>query len=469
MLPSQIEFENLVKRLQGQKIEPAEIDAKEDLPLVSDGDKAFFIHHIVALANNVFPSFLIIGLEDKSWAVKGLDSSSSLMNSDQTHNRMNQILEKRLDPQLAIRYRTYVYEGNILGLVSVEGSRAPYLIAIDDDRYGGNRTKGEPCFIFRGAIYVRHGGSTIIANRQSRILEILNQSGGTDTSRPIEFLIKNNYIDVDAENYGRNSLTSQLVEITHSTKPGTVYDTTEAKSWVSFVFNPLDKNCKIDTVSLVNKLQPDKRIGREGKWYHGLPRPISNMLFNAKGTPKSYLGHWFPGNHYALTEYTHAFIISPDGHIQIAVTYPLFYERDFEGITVRFYSFVNLIGYFWQLVYLARAIYNDANYQGNTLILINFIGSAKTILADFAKGPNKKWVSIGDWEYTPSSQDQVQEDSIRIERQICLAEASEDDIETMIRDIAGELGKYFGQQSPKCFTPDTDEFPVNDYVRRNSR
>jgi hypothetical protein len=469
MLPSQIEFNDLIKQLQSQKTEPAEIDAKEELPLESDGDKAFFIHHIAALANNVSPSFLIIGLVDESWTVKGLDSGSSLINSDHTQNRMNQILEKRLDPQFAIRYRTYVYEGKILGLVSVKGSRAPYLIAIDDDRYGGNRTKGEPCYIYRGAIYVRHGCSTIIANRQSRILEILNQSGETGSNGPNEFLIKNNYVDVDAENYGRNSLTSQLVEITHSTKPGTVYDTSGAKSWVSFVFSPLDKNCKIDTVSLVTKLQPDKRIGREGKWYHGLPRPISDILFYAKGTPKSYLGHWFPGKHDSLTEYTHVISISPDGYIQIAVTYPLIYEKDYEGITVRFYAFVNLIGYFWQLVYLARAIYKDANYQGNTLILINLVGSTKTILADFAKGPNEKWVSIGDWEYTPSSQDQVQEDSIRIERQICLAEASEDHIETMIRDIAEELGKYYGQRSPKCFTPDTDEFPVNDYVSSNSR
>jgi hypothetical protein len=469
MLPSQTEFEALIKRLKSQTTELAEIDAKEDLPLSSEGDKAFFIHHVAALANNASPSFLVIGIEDKSWELRGLSSDSPLLNSDHTQNRMNQILEKRLDPQLAIRYRTYEHQGKTLGLVAIEGSRAPYLIAIDDDRYGGNRTKGENCFIFRGVIYVRHGGSTIIANRQSRILEILNQSGKTGTNGPNEFLIKNNYVDVDAENYGRNSLTSQLIEITHSTKPGTDYDTTEAKSWVSFVFSPIANNCKIDTVSLVTKLKPDNRIGREGKWYHGLPRPISDMLFYAKGTPKSFSGNWFPGNHDSPTEYTHAISILPDGNIQIAATYPLFYEREFYSMNVRFYSFVNLIGYFWQLVYLVKAIYKDADYHGNTRIIINLVGSAKTFMADLAKGPTKKWISIGDWEYSSSSHDQVQEDSIRIERQIHLAEASDDEIETMIRDIAGELGKYYGQQSPKCFTPDTNEFPVNDYISRNSR
>jgi hypothetical protein len=466
MLPSQTEFDALIKRLQSQKTEATEIDAKEDLPLVSDGDKAFFIHHVAALANNVLPSYLIIGIEDKSWRIKGLNSDSPLMNSDPTQNRMNQILEKRLDPQFAIRYRIYDYQGNTLGLVSVEGFRGPYLIAIDNDRYGGNRTKGEPCSIFRGAIYVRHGDSTVIANRQSRILEILNQSFETSSNGPNEFLIKNNYVDVDTEDYGKNSLTNKLVEITHSTIPGTLYDTTAAKSWVSFVFSPLDRNCKIDTVSLGVKLQPDKRIGREGKWYHGLPRPISDMLFYSRSTPRSYSGSWFPGKLESLTEYTYAISISPTGHSQVAATYPLFYERK-EG--VRFYSFVNLIGYFWQLIYLVSAVYEDAGYHGDTQILLNLIGSSNTFMLDLAKGPNQKWASIEDWEYTPSIQDQVQENPIRLERQINLAEASDDQIENLIRGIAGELGKYYGQQSPKCFTPDTDEFPVKDYVSSNSR
>lgn len=33
MVPTQLEFENLIKRLQSHKTEQAEIDAKEDLPL----------------------------------------------------------------------------------------------------------------------------------------------------------------------------------------------------------------------------------------------------------------------------------------------------------------------------------------------------------------------------------------------------------------------------------------------------
>ncbi|MEW5869075.1 MAG: ATP-binding protein [Chloroflexota bacterium] len=460
MLPSQTEFESLIQRLQSQKTELAEIDAKENLFLSTDGDKAFFIHHIAALANNVIPSYLIIGIEDKSWKIKGLSSGAPLMNSDQTQNRMNQILEKRLDPQLAIRYRTYDYQGKTLGLVSVEGNRAPYLIAIDDDRYGGNRTKGEPCYIFRGAIFVRHGDSTVIVNRQGRILEILDQSKEKGSNGPDEFFLKNNYIDVDAEDYGKNSLTDNLVEILRSTKPGTIDEANPAKSWVSFVFNPMGRDVKLDTVALRDKLQPDKRIGRDGEWYHGLPRPISDMLFYAKGTPKSYGGTWFPGEYGLPTKYTHAISILPTGHIQVIVTRPLFCVRD----GIRFYAFVSLIGYFWQLLYLARAVYRDAGIHGETLILINLIGSSDTFLADFAR-----WYSIFDWEYSASPQDQVQEKSICIKRQFNLVDANDNEIEALCRGVADEVGKYYGQQRPKCFTPDTNMFPMNDYVSKNYR
>jgi hypothetical protein len=469
MLPSQTEFDALIAKLQTQKTELSEIDAKEDLPLETDGDKAFFVHHVAALANNIVPSYLIIGIQDKSWEIKGLRDESPLKQSDQTKNKMNQILENKLDPQLAIGYRTYEYEGKTLGLGVIEGSQAPYLIAIGDGRFGGRRTKGEPSYLYRGAIYIRHGDSTVIANRQSRILEIINQTRVSVASEPDEFLVKNNYVDVDSDEYGKNPLTSNLVEITYSMDSERLYDKHDAKSWISFVFSPLERHCKIDTVSLGDKLQPDKLIGREGEWYQDLPRPISDMIFYGKNTPRSYFGSWFPTDRKSPPEYTHVISILPTGHIQIAVTYPLFYEREFDGINVRFFAFVNLIGYFWQLIYLVRAIYKDSGYHGITSVLVNLIGSSSTYLFDLTKGPNKKWISFGDWQYTPTLKDQSHEKAIRIERKINLTDVTDSELETMVRDIACELGNYFGQESPKCFTPDTNEFPANDYVNVNSK
>jgi hypothetical protein len=40
-------------------------------------------------------------------------------------------------------------------------------------------------------------------------------------------------------------------------------------------------------------------------------------------------------------------------------------------------------------------------------------------------------------------------------------------IETIIRDIATELGAYYGQDQPRCFHPRTSEFPVREYMQKN--
>ena len=471
MFLSQIEFEDLIKRLQTQKTESATMDAKVELHLKTDGDKADFIHHVAALANNVIPSFLIIGIENKSWNIKGLDSTSPLLDSDKTQTRMNQILEHKLDPQLSIRYRTYNYEDLILGLVEVEGSRAPYLIAINDENFGGKRTKGSDCYIQRGVLYVRNGDSTTVANRQSRIHEILAQREKFEVNTSEVFLSKNNYADIDSEQYGENDLTRNLVEIISSKTPEKSFDIKTAKSWVSIAYVPISSGCHIDTAELPSKLQPDKRIGRGEKWFYGLPRPVIEMLWQSKGTPHMLSGKWFPASPDDHTEYTHAINILPSGGIHLAVTHPLFYERPFEGLSsnVRFYSFVNLIGYYWQITYLARAIIRDVDYHGDTLVLLTMLGTSGTYLLDLAKGDREKWISLGDWQYNPNSYDQAQEKHIRIERTYNLVDSSDDDIESLIRGVASEIGKYYNQPTPRCFTPDADKFPVNEYNFKNSR
>jgi len=470
MVLSQKEFEDLIDKQKSQKTEKAEIDAKEDLHLITDGDKAFFIHHISAMANNVVPSFLILGIENKTWERKGLSIDSPLMNSDQTQTRMNQILEHKLDPQLSIRYQTYEYAGVMLGLVLVEGGRAPYIISINDDKFGGNRTKGEPCFVYRGVIYVRHGDSTIAANRQSRVLEILNQYKKNEVNPTGIFLAKNNYIDSDLEHYGENDLTKNLVEIIRGITPGKAFDSKAVKSCVSMVFVPTSKECHIETTLLPNKLQPENRIGRDGNWFHGLPRPLIEILWQGKGTPHLFSGKWFPTNPENQIEYTHAINISPSGAIHLAVTYPLFFEWRYEGMNtdLRVFSFVNIIGYFWQMCYLAKAIYKDVDYRDDVLILLNLLGTNGTFLSDLAKGENKTWVTLGDWRYEPNPKDQVQEKHIRVERTTNLVNSSDDEIESLIRGVASELGKYYNQQTPRCFTPDKDQFPVREYSYKNN-
>ena len=175
MLPSQHELESLINQLREHQTELTTLEGKADIPLDTEGDRAYFIHHVAALANNVVPSYLVIGIEDRTWVPIGLPNGSPLLNSDQTQQRMNQILSNRIDPNLTVRYRTYEVSGFNLGVVAVQGDRAPYIIGINDLSYGGNRTRGEPEYIYRGMTYIRRGPSSIIANRQSDLISIIDQ------------------------------------------------------------------------------------------------------------------------------------------------------------------------------------------------------------------------------------------------------------------------------------------------------
>lgn len=174
MLPSQKKIEKLIKELQNNQTETPNIDGKLDIALSTSGDKAYFIRHIAALANNLQESYLIIGVEDKTWIVKGLSEDSPLKNPDSTQQTMNQILANRLDPALSILYRTYKINDKLIGLVLVNGDKPPYIISVENAQYGGNKSHGKQSFVYRGIIYTRQGANSIAANRQSLILQIVS-------------------------------------------------------------------------------------------------------------------------------------------------------------------------------------------------------------------------------------------------------------------------------------------------------
>lgn len=457
-------FEKLIRDIQSQQTEWATLDCKEDLSLDQDGDKASFIRDVAALANNVTESYLVIGIRNKTWEEIGLIIGSPLLNSDQTQSRMNQILEKRLDPQISIRYQVVELHDKSYGVVSVNGKDAPYIVAIDDVQYGGNRTKGSAIYINRGVVYARQGDTTIAVNRQSRIRNIIDLANGQSPDNPKgdsinEFLSKNNYIDVDNVNFAHNSLTGSLVELVREEATQS-WTEKPAKSWVSFVYLPVKNQCKLDTASLFKKLQPGNRKGRDGQWFHGLPSSISNLLHHASGNPRLFWSRSLSNNKANPEACMYAISIHPTGEIQLVVTYPLFCEIN----SIRCYSFINLIGFFWQLTYLARAIYADADYDGEILCQLNLVGTHKTRLVDFALG----WGSPFDDLYPFDVQEFTDEQNIVVRRNIKLVSSNDEEIEQLVRNSAIEIGKYYGQETPYCFTPKTGEFPIREYLRKNS-
>lgn len=468
MTLTQNSFEKLVESLHSQQTESASLDCKEELCLDLDGDKASFIRDIAALANNVAESYLIIGIQNKTWSEIGLPTGSSFLDPDQTQSRMNQIIGNRLDPQISIRYQVFELNKRTFGVISIVGRNAPYIISISESQYGGNKSKGQPCFINRGVFYLRHGDTTLIANRQSQILTIQNHINTSDSTfepnnQLQEFLKKNSYDDFESPDFGCNQLSQGLME-KRWVEENQKNDAFPAESYISFIFYPLDGTCKINPNALLEKLQPENRIGRDGSWFHGLPSPILDMLRSATATPKGILGKWSAYGGLSADQYFQALSILPNGVIHFSSSYPLFYQNK----NVRFYGFVTLIGYLWQLVYTVKAIYKESDYSGNTAVIVNFKGAKNTILADLAKGPQKIWIDVFDWRYNDDPKNTNQENNIQIRRNIQLPNSSDDQIETMVREISEEIGHYFNQPKPKCYIPDTEEFPVTQFTQTNN-
>jgi hypothetical protein len=459
MLLSKTEFEALLRRLREQRTESPTIDGKANLPLETEGDRAYFIRHTAALANNVEPSYLIIGIEDKTWNPIGLSSDSPLHSPDQTQQRMNQILANRLDPNLFVRYCTYEVSGVLYGLVAVEGKRAPYIIAIEDQQYGGDRTQGAPSYLYRGSIYIRRGASSLVANRQSEVLGVINKAQATDASQPDRFLIEHNYLDVQSQEFGHHPLAECLVEM-HSKKDAFGGEYVKAESWVSFLFHPVNGSCEVDTVELKDKLKPDQRIGRGPEWYHGVPNLFVRMLYDPRATPREFVAGWHPSSQDG-DNFTHFILIQPSGYIEIGCTCFLFLQSD----STRFFNFVNIVGYLWQMIYLAQAIYRDIGFYGEVANLVNLIGTKDTRLSGYAESQRGGWASPFSFEYTPSRHDVCQDLNIQIKRTLQLAESSNDEIEAIVRDIAKDVGAYYGQDRPRCFDYCTNEFPVRQYIR----
>jgi hypothetical protein len=172
---SKNEVKNSLLKLQTQKSETPNFDAKLILNLKEDGDRALFIKHIAALANNGQRSYLFIGVEDKTWLPKGIPEDSFLLETDGSQQQMNNILARRIDPQISVCYQVYDLDGSQIGVVGLEGEKPPYIISIEEDKFGSAKTRGENYYIQKGSVFIRRGTDSIIANRQIDLLSLLNE------------------------------------------------------------------------------------------------------------------------------------------------------------------------------------------------------------------------------------------------------------------------------------------------------
>jgi hypothetical protein len=172
---SQSKIERILTNLQLNQTESSTIEGKETLNLKSDGDCAYFVRHAAALANTGQKCYLIVGVENKTWVTRGIAEDSPLRDADSTQQQMNQTLANRLDPPLSISYHTCAINNAVIGVVEVEGKNPPYIVSIEPHSYGGGKSKGKDSYIYRGVIYIRRGADSVAANRQSEVLEVVEE------------------------------------------------------------------------------------------------------------------------------------------------------------------------------------------------------------------------------------------------------------------------------------------------------
>lgn len=137
-----------IMRIINVQDECVSLDYKEDLKLDKDGDKAEFVKDVISLANSTTISHIIIGVEDTTRKLVGLKTPHTIQ-------QLNDIIKNRIDPPISLDYIEENIYGHTVGVVEIPGENPPYIVSVID-RFGGERTLGEPCYIKRGSLLIRN-------------------------------------------------------------------------------------------------------------------------------------------------------------------------------------------------------------------------------------------------------------------------------------------------------------------------
>jgi hypothetical protein len=80
--------------------------------------------------------------------------------------QLNDILINRCDPLISLEYAEKSICGHQVGIIEIHGANPPYIISVQD-KFGGKRTSGKPCYISRGMLYIRNNNKNEGAVREN--------------------------------------------------------------------------------------------------------------------------------------------------------------------------------------------------------------------------------------------------------------------------------------------------------------
>jgi hypothetical protein len=141
----------IINKLRTTQKEWNAVDAKRKIAIKEMGEKAEFVKDVVAMANNGEQSYLIIGLEDGTFADVGN------LSCHYTKNDLNQFLVDKIDPPVIVDYTEFEMNGNEYAVIEIFGENPPYIVAQD---LICHKTDKKRMRIHKGTIFVRHDDRT---------------------------------------------------------------------------------------------------------------------------------------------------------------------------------------------------------------------------------------------------------------------------------------------------------------------
>jgi len=271
-----------------------------------------------------------------------------------------------------------------------------------------------------------------------------------------DFALELGYGNPKHPNFGRNDLSARLGA--HAHREDWTIDYSRAFSWLAMVVEPVHPV----TINLTDwigrrpleRKSDSKPLDQFHLFLRTMTRIDSAIFYNENGNKNEFLGNYLRVNKEGNLEYA-------DSHIS-------FYENN----DIRCFGYVSLIGLAWQFLFLAKRILGDVGFKGGVRFLFNLIGTHDTILSDFATEPGENGMR---WEQPVASHMYgirnrrltmtCQDLNLKMPYDLTLHNLTEENSFAVIRNIAEQLAlAYNHQSSPRCFNPNTDVFPWNQYL-----
>lgn len=324
--------------------------------------------------------------------------------------------------------------------------------------FGHLEGEGDFIFLTPGQEHITQGISTdynleMVAEQPED--EVLTDSASFKTS----FATQIGYGSSKHPNFGRNDLTGKLGEMRNGQDFSEV-EIERAFSWLGIVIEPL--------VNQPINIEIARKASNPNKIYVPGDDPYQKFTFPAsqRTTAKSLLFH----SEQEYRPYWERFLkIESSGTIEYGDSSNAFIE--WRGH--RFFRFVQIIGLTWQLLFLAKQLLHEAGYNSSVRLTFGLVGTQDTILSEFSKGKGKNNQIWPDPNVVPFGLSQIfkntkcEDKNIKIEQDFVIGKLGYDESLKIVKSIGQNVDLAYNHHgSPRCFNPNSDLFPWDQYFHQ---